>query len=421
MKEAVFRRCSRHGCGARFTPKGRRCPRCDGRQFAWAFVAYMGRDADGKVKQRRGSAPTRQEAERKLRALLGDVDSGRYVEPSELTLGEYLSRWLDGRRVRPNTEAQYRQAVEIHVAPRPIARVPLQKVTPEHLDGLYRELERRGRRAGNCRTAGVTCSDHGCLPERHGGLAPKSVRHVHTVLRKALADAAERGHVPRNVADLAEPPSANQARSKVARDRVWTGEQVRAFLGAAEQDLLYPLFFLIATTGLRRGEACSLDLGDLDLDAATVRVGAAKSEAGERTIALDAGTVTVLRRWLARRQELRAAAAEAWSGSSRLITDEIGRPVKPDRVYRRLLAIADGLGLPRLDVHGLRHTYATLALRAGVPVHVVSARLGHADPAITLQVYAHVLQGDDHAAAEAAAAAIFATDGEPKRGLVDHG
>ncbi len=420
MRDTVFRRCSRHGCGARFTPKGRRCPRCGGRESSWAFVAYVGRDEDGKVRQRRGSAATRQEAERKLRRLLGDVDAGRYVEPSELTLGQYLSRWLDGRRVKPNTEAQYRQAVEVHILPRRIARVPLQRVTPEDLDALYRQLERHGRRAGNCRTAGVTCADHGCAPERHSGLAPKSVRHVHTVIRKSLADALERGHVAGNVADLAEPPSANQARSKVARERVWNSEQLRAFLAAAEPEHLYPLFFLVATTGLRRGEACALDLDDVNLGAATVTVSAAKSEAGERTIALDKATVAVLRDWLLHRKQLRLAAGSAWSGSARLFTDEIGRPVKPDRVYRRLVAIADGLGLPRLDVHGLRHSYATLALRAGVPVHVVSARLGHADPAITLQVYAHVLQGDDHAAAEAAAAAIFRPDGDLIRALVDH-
>jgi integrase len=128
----------------------------------------------------------------------------------------------------------------------------------------------------------------------------------------------------------------------------------------------------------------------------------------------------VLQRWFVRREELRRAAGPAWAGSDRLFTDEIGRPVKPDRVYRRLLAIAGPLELPRLDVHGLRHSYATAALRAGVPVHVVSARLGHADPSLTLQVYAHVLQGDDHAAAETAASAILGADGDPKVGVVDH-
>lgn len=210
-----------------------------------------------------------------------------------------------------------------------------------------------------------------------------------------------------------------QARSKAARERVWNAEQLRAFLTAAEADLLHPLFFLVTTTGLRRGEACGLDLDDLDVVAATVTVGDAKTDAGERTIALDAVTISVLQRWLMRREELRLAAGPTWSGSERLFTDEIGRAIKPDRVYRRLVAIAESLGLPRLDVHCLSHSYATVALRAGVPVHVVSARLGHADPAITLQVYAHFLQDDD-AAAGTAAAAILQPDGDPTREVVDH-
>lgn len=206
--------------------------------------------------------------------------------------------------MRPNTQAQYRQAVEIHVLPRRIACVSLQAVTPEHLDRLYRQLERHGRRAEACRTAGVTCPDHGCAPERHKGLAPKSVRHR---------------------------PHRHRA-AKAARERVWNSDQLRAFLTAAQPELLYPLFFLVATTGLRRGEACALDLDDLDVDAATVTVNEAKGEAGERTIALDGATVSVLRDWLVHRKELRLAAGSVWSDSSRLFTDEIGQPVKPDRV-----------------------------------------------------------------------------------------
>lgn len=104
--------------------------------------------------------------------------------PSDLTFGEYLSRWIDGRSLRPNTEAQYRQVVDTRVLPRRIARLRLQAITPEHLDRLYRQLERHGRRAGRRRTAGATCADHDCAPERHKGLDPKSVRHVHTVIQR---------------------------------------------------------------------------------------------------------------------------------------------------------------------------------------------------------------------------------------------
>jgi integrase len=368
--------------------------------------------ADGQRRQRSESGFTRRkDAHQALRDRLGKVEQGMVTVASSVTLTVYLREWLAGISVKPNTLADYSRSAEAKVIPR-LGGVKLQHLTAEHLDGLYRELERRGTRAGRCGVARGpkwegTCREHDCSPERHGGLKPKSVRNVHIMLHAALRDAVERGHVLRNVADLAHPPTARQARSKVARERVWSPAQIRTFLAAAEPELLHPLFFLIATTGMRREEPCSLDLGDLDLATATVTVRSAKSEAGERMIALDAQTVAVLRRWLATRKQLRLASGPAWQESGRLFCDEQGQPCKPDRVYRRLVAVAAKAQLPAASPHTLRHSYATAALRAGVPVHVVSARLGHADPAVTLQIYSHVLAGDDSTAAQATATAIL--------------
>lgn len=163
-------------------------------------------------KQERGFA-TKREAEQRLREILGDVDEGRYVEPSRQRLGEYLRDWLDGIRVGQVTLAGYRANLETYVIPR-LGHVRLAALTPEQLDKMYRELERSGRRDG-------------------GPLKP--VRGIHGPLRKALQDAVDRGHVGRNVADLANPPTARQARSKRARDKVWTAEQLRAFLEHCQQ------------------------------------------------------------------------------------------------------------------------------------------------------------------------------------------
>jgi hypothetical protein len=90
-----------------------------------------------------------------------------------------------------------------------VGGIALEALSAEDVDGLYRELERHGKAAGKCRTAGVTCKANGCSPENHDGLAPKSVRHVHTMPRKALQDAMLRGYLGRHVCDLANPlPSA---------------------------------------------------------------------------------------------------------------------------------------------------------------------------------------------------------------------
>lgn len=162
-------------------------------------------------------------------------------------------------RFRETTLANYRQCAEVYVIPR-IGGVKLQALTPEHLDGLYRELERQGKRAGPCRVAGPTCREHGCSASKHGGLAPKSVRHVHTMIRKALQDAAERGHVLRNVADLSHPPTQKAASSKRAREKAWTASQLRTFLDSMRDDRLAACWHLLGLTGLRRAE-CSGSAG----------------------------------------------------------------------------------------------------------------------------------------------------------------
>jgi integrase len=367
----------------------------------------------------RGGFATRKEAESQLADLLGRVNSGTYVAPSRIRLGAYLSSWLDGLAVRPTTLDNYRTAAQVHTIPR-LGGVALADLTAEHVDALYRELERRGKAVGTCRTAGVTCKANDCTPERHEGLAPKSVRHVHTMLRKSLQDAVERGYLGRNVCDLANPPTQRDARGRRARDKAWTVDQLRTFLAHITDDRDYALWLLIASTGMRRGEVCGLRWDEVDLDRGRVRVArtitevrgrlvvqdVGKSDAAERSIALDTHTVAALRAWRVRQSEERLAWPGEWFDSGLVFTREDGSGLRPKRLsstFTRTTARAD---LPRIGPHGLRHTYATAALRAGVSPEVVSKRLGHASVTITLSIYAHVFEQDDEAAAQLVAQMI---------------
>lgn len=370
---------------------------------------------------RRGFA-TRREAETELAAILGQVHEGTYVAPSRKRLADYLRGWLKGLRVKPTTFDNYRTCAEIHVIPR-LGGVRLGELTAEQVDGLYRDLESSGKRAGACRTAGVTCRHNDCSPDHHPGLAPKSVRHVHVMLRKALEDARERGYVGRNVCDLANPPRQKDVRSKRARDRAWTPDQLRAFLATTADDRLSAIWHLVATTGLRRAEVCGLRWTDVDLEGSRLRITRTVTEvssglveqddgktlAAERSLALDSGTVEVLRRWKAQQAEERLAAGSAWCDTGLVFTREDGTGHRPKRLSSTFTSRVDGAGLPRIGIHGLRHSYATAALRAGVSPEVVSRRLGHSSIVVTLSVYAHVFEQDDQAAAERAAAAIYGT------------
>lgn len=371
---------------------------------------------------------TVKEANRFRRDALSRHEQGLGRDPARgrERLADYLRAWLEGLAVKPTTRADYRQSIECYISPR-IGGVRLEQLTPEHLDRLYRALERNGKRRGPCRTDGRTCPVEGCSPSLHQGLGPKSIRNVHGCLHVALEAAVQRGYLSRNVADLANPPTPKRARSRNARDKCWTRDQLVAFLdhSRSTDDALYALWFLIATTGLRRAETLALRWTDLDLDHArltirqtvTVADGVivwqddAKSDDSERTIALDGRTVAMLRDHRSRQAANRLACGPAWSTDERdrqlVFTRHDGTAIPPRRASQMFTRRVDVAGLPRIGVHGLRHTWATLALRAGVPVKVVSERIGHADPAVTMQVYAHALEGDDATAAEITAAAIF--------------
>ena len=220
----------------------------------------------------------------------------------------------------------------------------------------------------------------------------------------------------RNVAELADAP-ANRRSSTM---KAWTAEQLLQFLTEIEAHWLSPAFYLAANTGMRRGEVLGLAWGDIDLSLgrlsvhqAVLNIAYAKSVAdvktptSRRTIDLDARTVAVMRRW----RDDQAARAEL---TRRPLADDHfvfskadGTTIHPDyfsQVFDRHLRTST---LPRIRLHDLRHTHATILLKAGIPVKVVSERLGHSSPAFTMAVYQHVLPGMQADAARAFGDAVF--------------
>jgi integrase len=280
-----------------------------------------------------------------------------------------------------------------HVIPA-IGAVPLARLTATALDDLYGRL----LRAGRCDGA--------------GGLSARTVRYVHTIVRRALADAVRKGLVARNVADLADPPSVSEAKAPTMR--TWTADEVAAYLAHVHDDRLSAAWQLLATTGARRGEVLGARWRDLDLARGrwsivqtVIESGVSRPKGGRtRNVALDAGTIEALR------AHRRAQAAEklgfgpAYDDHGLVFCREDGTPLEPrtfSRAFGRHVELAE---LPRIRLHDLRHTWATLALGAGVHPKVVSERLGHASIAITLDVYSHVSAGLQQDAADTVAALL---------------
>lgn len=371
-----------------------------GAGLRWYWKAVITQpDGTTRQKAKRGYE-TKRAALDDLREALAASSRGGYAEPSRQPTGSYLAAWLDGLRLAPSTVASYRKNVRLHIAPH-IGDVPLAQLTPVRLDALYRKLEAGGR------------ADH-----REGeGLSARTVRYVHTIISAALRNAVDAGLLAANPAAKAHPPTAKQARSPEMHP--WDAAQLAAFLtwsrGHSE---LHAAWHVLAYTGMRRGELLALRWRDVDLDAATITVrrsaglirnagdGAEVVEGPTKTdkprvIDLDPATVEMLRAH--KRDRGRLALALAAPGA--LVFGDIeGRHRQPEhfsREWNRTVTRAIGQDVEVLGIrlHDLRHTHATILLRAGEPVHVVSQRLGHASVVVTLTVYAHVLPGDQKRAA----------------------
>jgi integrase len=349
----------------------------------------------GTVQRSKGGFATKRDAQNYLTKTLAALQTGAFTEPTKVTVGEYLLiRWLPGRApsLRASTFDSYRRSIDLHVIPA-LGHVRLQQLTAEHLDRFYAD-------------------------RLQAGLASKTVRNLHTMLRKALKDAVRKNLVVRNVADAADPPPARSPGQ--AEMKTWTGEQVRSFLHEMQAHRWGAAFFLAATTGMRRGEVLGLRWADVELGAQRLTVnqtilnvayeitlGSPKTARSRRTIALDPETTRVLVAHKRRQTGERRALGDGYNDRGLVFALENGDPVHPDLFSQTFRRSVRRLGLPIIRLHDLRHTHATMGLEAGIPVKIISTRLGHATTAFTQDIYMHSVPALEEGAAEQIADLIF--------------
>lgn len=403
MAGSVFRRCRR--CGRR--AQGRACPTCGPSSLGWAFVIDVGSGSGGRRVQRlRTGFATKAEAERALLDMRTSLHQGTYVERSRVTVAGYLAEWLEATappRVKHETWNDRRRNLGAHVVPR-IGAIVLQQLTASHLNLMYRDLIDAGRVDGS------------------GGLSPTSVRRIHAMLRKALRDAVRSNHLERNPADLADPPTAKAVRAARRRSmRTWSEADLRRFLEWTSGTAQHPMWLVAASTGVRRSELLGLRWSDVDLAAGLVRVRQTvvptvdgygllddqKSASSARTVHLDARTVAVLREHLESHERRRQALEPLSEDHDLLFPRPDGRWWNPPAVSLAFRRAVERSGVPRIRLHDLRHTHASLLLAAGVNPKVVAERLGHSSVSFTLDTYAHVLPGMQPDAAERFMGLVF--------------
>lgn len=322
-----------------------------------------------------------------------------------LTVEAYLDEWMavQATQIQPSTWENYRMAIRNYVVPH-IGAVPLAALTIRDLNSLYAQL-------------------HACGGREDQPLKAHTVRRTHNILHKAFGDAVVVGTMATNPSHRATLPRVDRGTGDPDQERVvWDAAQLRAFLDHTVDHRFHDVWFVAAFTGMRRGEVLGLRWGDVDLDlpepllrvrrSLSVVAGHASltSPKGHRPRALhlDPPTVAVIRRQRDRQAEHQRDRGPAWRNRWDLVfTDRNGRYLAPDTVsqdFRRTVLAAP---VPTKRLHDLRHLHATLLLQAGVPVKVVSERLGHASTQMTMEIYAHVLPAMDADAIARFSAHVF--------------
>ena len=342
---------------------------------------------------------TKKAAEDDLVAKLRQRQTGTFVEPSRVTVAEYLRKWIEDY-ARPNvsgkTFERYRQIVENDLIPE-LGPISLHKLEPLQIQNLYAGQLQHGRKKGE------------------GGLSAQTVLHCHRVLHKALAQAVRWNLLVANPADRVEPPRVNQKEIQPI------DEAGAAWLIEVSQGTRLRMPILIAVyTGLRRGEILALRWQDIDLQAATAVVSRAleytkerglvfkapKSRRGYRPIDLPQTLVAALVAHKTTQDGYREKLGAGYHENDLVVCVEDGSVWKPpafDSSYRQLLRRRKLTGP---TFHALRHSNASIMLRNGVDAKVISARLGHSKVSFTLDQYVHLFPGQQKDAASKIDAAM---------------
>lgn len=348
-------------------------------------VIYEGLDpVTGKEIRKWHPAGTNRADAEKLAAHLATEAHRENRRSRSLTFGAYLTQdWLPGKAntLATSTWQSYRRKIERHILPT-LGTIPIRRLTVAHLERLY---------------------DSKLRPNNTDvrALAPKTVLEVHLIIRGALGHAVERGILGRNVALVAHAPRLRSIPKYEAQ--AWTPDQLSEFLRSAMGHRHFAALWLAANTGMRRSELLGLKWTDIDLDKSTVSINRGlvavgyelhesrgKTANSRRSIDLDTTTVDILRAW---RQWMTAEETVRGGPSEHLFVTGDGQPVHPHSISQAFERIARNAGLPAIRFHDLRHTHATLLIKEGIPVKVVSERLGHATTAFTIETYQHVLPG----------------------------
>ena len=352
---------------------------------------------------------TRKEAEFKLAELIASVGKGTYAVRSTITVYQHVAaridQWEGLGKITAATAERYRGLLENQIKPH-VGDFQIQKLKPGDVERWHTTLLTGGRKDGA------------------GGLSPSMVRQAHRILSKALKEGTRHDLVVRNVAASESPPK-NNADEIIVLD----ADQIKALVEKLRGRAMYPRAITALFTGIRRGELLALRWRHADLDgknpilrvreaieetkARGLRIKVPKTKNSVRDVTLPDIVVDALRDLKRSQREQRFALGQGKLPDDALIFPRINGAMQSPRAFSKAWAdTADSIGFPQITFHAFRHTHASHLINAGIDVVKISRRLGHANPAITLKVYAHLFHARDDKSADAindAVAAVLRT------------
>ena len=366
----------------------------------WAIVLSLRAGKSRKLKWHSFKG-TKRQAQAECARLITALKEGSYVEPSKRTLADHLKsrleQWESSKKISAKTAERYAELINNQIVPH-LGAFTLQKLSVMDIENWHNNLASSGRRDGK------------------GGLSNRTIGHAHRVLSKALKDASKFDLVMKNVATAQQPPTPEDEEVVIVdQDRI---KELMAKLAGRS---MYPKAITALFTGSRRGELLAMRYRYLDLDQKTweicesleetkkhgVRVKRPKTKAGRRRISLPDIVVRALREHRRAQLELRVNLGLGKLADDDFVFAELdGSPRGPRAFSSEWADCAASIGMPDVVFHALRHTHASQLIDAGVDIVTISKRLGHANPNITLKVYAHLFRSKDEKAADAINAAL---------------
>ena len=346
------------------------------RQKYYVCMDY-GLDETGKRVKKYKTYPTLAQARRGLRDFQTEQDTHQTVAPRSMTLDQWLEYWME-EVIQPNRAATtiygYRKIIDNHLSDA-LGSVPIQKLTPQHLQQYYSMLM------------------------RDKGLSANTVRRHHDLLSCALHMALRQDIILRCPTERVEPPRVIPHEA-----RFYTPAELKRLFGLVEGHWLELIVKLAGSLGLRREEICGLKWENVDFRRRLVLVREArtaygativqketKNRASVRTLYLPEEVLLLLGREQERQEEERARQGAVFNRTDHVILDHKGAPYSPNALSLAFTRFVRKNGLPRLTFHGLRHTFATIASCQGASLFDIGKALGHSTPATTGRIYTHLV------------------------------